>query len=295
MRKAGKSSFVKSALIAWLSGSTVQAALGADLPITAPPSPSLTSSCFASAASYFESSPADCPLTWNGITLYGAIDTRRFGYQTHGVPFNAYYPNGVEELISKNSNGARYTLLPNGLGQSHIGIKGDERIAPDWSFIFNLQTGFDPYSLQLANGPKSLVQNNLNALDVQSANGDSSRAGQLFNTVAYGGVSNPLFGTLTAGRQNSLILDNLGRYDAMAAAPAFSVIGSSSTAGGSGDTEDARFSTSVQSAKIILVQSASPHFINSAVTARATARTAPSRARSAAILAASPSTWWQAR
>src|SRR5262249_23308009 len=146
-------------------------------------------------------------------------------YHSHGVPFNAYYPNGVEELISKNSNGWRYTLLPNGLGQSHIGVKGIEPIGGDWSFIFNLQTGLDPYSLQLANGPKSLVQNNLSALEFQSANGDSSRAGQIFNTVAYGGVSNPVFGTLTVGRQDSLILDGLGYYDAMGSAPAFSVIG----------------------------------------------------------------------
>jgi predicted porin len=112
--------------------------------------------------------------------------------------------------------------------------------------VIHLQTGFDPYTLQLANGPKSLVQNNTNPLDAQSANGDSSRAGQPFNTVAYGGVSHPVYGTLTVGRQDSLILDGFARYDAMAAAPAFSVIGASSTAGGTGDTEDARYATSVQ-------------------------------------------------
>jgi predicted porin len=249
MREVRKLRFAKLVLSAGLTGSMIHAAQAADIPTKAPP-PTPAPSCFASAASYFEASPVECPLTWNGITLYGAIDTGA-AYHTHGVPFNAYYPNGVEELISKNSNGSRHTLLPNGLGQSHIGIKGEEPIAGNWSFIFNLQTGFDPYSLQLANGPKSLVQNNLNSLDVQSANGDSSRAGQIFNTVAYAGVTNPVFGTLTVGRQNSLILDNLGRYDAMATAPAFSVIGASSTAGGSGDTEDARFNTSVQYARSI--------------------------------------------
>ena len=178
-----------------LLGSIVVGARAADLPVKAPAPASPAPSCFASPVSYFEASPVECPLTWNGITLYGAIDTGG-GYQTHGVPFNAYYPNGVEELISKNSNGARYTILPNGLGQSHIGIKGIEPIGGDWSFIFNLQTGFDPYSLQLANGPKSLVQNNTSPLDVQSANGDSSRAGQIFNTVAYGGFANPVWGRL---------------------------------------------------------------------------------------------------
>ena len=138
------------------------------------------------------------------------------------------------------------TIAPNGLGQSYIGVKGKEPIASDWSLVFNLQNGFDPYTLQRANGPKSLVQNNTTPLDQQTANGDSSRAGQLFNTQAYGGLSHPTYGQLTAGRQNSLILDGLGDYDAMGSAPAFSVIGVSSTAGGGGDTENARYNTSVK-------------------------------------------------
>jgi predicted porin len=244
IRKGEQVRFVALLLTAGLVGSMACGARAADLPLKAP-APVPASSCFASATSYFQASPQDCPLTWNGITLYGVIDVGA-GYQTHGVPFNGAYPNGVEELISKNSNTPRYTLLPNGLGQSHIGIQGIEPISNNWSLIFNFQTGFDPYSLQLANGPKSLVQNNTNPLDAQSANGDSSRAGQIFNTVAYGGFTNPTWGTLTVGRQNSLILDGLGLYDAMAAAPAFSVIGASNTAGGSGDTENARYATSVE-------------------------------------------------
>ncbi len=114
------------AFVAALSGSTLQAR-AADMPVKAPP-PAQPPSCFSSAASYFEASPVECPLSWNGITLYGDIDMGA-GYQSHGVLFNAHYPNGVEELISKNSNGWRYTLLPNGLGQSHIGVKVSNRSA----------------------------------------------------------------------------------------------------------------------------------------------------------------------
>ena len=135
----------------------------ADLPAQAPP-PASAPSCFASFLDYFLASAEGCPLTWNGITLYGTIDMGA-GYQTHGVPFNDVYPNGVEELISKNSNRSRYVLIPNGLGQSNIGVKGSEAIAGDWSLVFNLQNGFDPYTLQRANGPKSLVQNNTTPLD----------------------------------------------------------------------------------------------------------------------------------
>ena len=52
---------------------------------------------------------------------------------------------------------------------------------------------------------------------------------------------------MTAGRQNSLVADGLGRFDPMGAANSFSVIGfSSSIAAGGGDTEDARYNTSAK-------------------------------------------------
>ena len=84
-----------------------------------------------------------------------------------------------------------------------IGVKIKEEFAPGWSLVGKINTDFDPYSLQLANGPASLVDNNNQTIGNQSANSDSSRAGQWDNTAAYGGVSNNTFGTLTAGRQNS--------------------------------------------------------------------------------------------
>ena len=227
------------------AAATIPAATAADLPQATqtqaqPPSP-----CFASLFDFVMASAEECPLTWYGITLYGTIDVGA-SYNTHGVPFNGAYPHGVEALISKNSNHALTLLTPNGLSQSSIGVKGAELLAPDWSLIFNFETGFNPYSPQLANGPKSLVQNNTTAIANQSANGDSSRAGQPFNSVAYAGISNRTLGTLTVGRQDSLLLGTLGRYDAMERAHAFSLIGDSNTVAGAGDTESARFNTSVQ-------------------------------------------------
>jgi hypothetical protein len=79
--------------------------------------------CFDSLTVWLNSSAEDCPLAWNGLTLYGRIDVGG-GFQTEGAPFNTVYPNGVEELISKNSHGSRYVLVPNGLGQSNVGVKG---------------------------------------------------------------------------------------------------------------------------------------------------------------------------
>ena len=220
----------------------------ADLPSQPPALPQLapaTSSCFARVYDFLTSGPDDCPLSWRGVTLYGRLDYG-VGYESHGAPFNGNYPNGLNTLIKKNGRQSLISIAPNGLGQSFIGVKGKEPIASGWSLVFNLQNGFDPYTLQRANGPKSLVENNTTPLDRQTANGDSSRAGQLFNTEAYAGLSHPAYGALTAGRQNSLILQGLGDYDAMNAAPAFSVIGVSSTVSGGGDTENARYNTSVK-------------------------------------------------
>jgi hypothetical protein len=112
--------FASAALLAWHAN-------GADLPSQqqAAPSAPAANPCFASLYDFVIADPDDCPLAWNGIGLYGRFDYGA-GYESHGVPFNGNYPNGVETLISKNSNGPRYTIVPNGLGQSHVGINGVE-------------------------------------------------------------------------------------------------------------------------------------------------------------------------
>jgi rubredoxin len=185
-----------------------------------------------------------CPLTWNGITVYGTIDTG-VTWQSHGTPFNGTFFAGQEYLISKNSNRALWGLAPNGLSQSNIGIKGNEPLAPGWAFVFELQAGFDPYSLQFANGPGSVAQNAGVPLTAQNSNADSSRAGQFYNSVGYLGVSSP-YGTLTVFRQNTLTMDGVLAYDPMGGSYAFSPIGYQGTTCGVGDTEDCRFSTALK-------------------------------------------------
>ena len=76
--------------------------------------------------------------------------------------------------------------------------------------------------------------------------GNSSRAGQFYNGAGYAGISSTTFGTLTAGRVNSLTLDGVIAYDPMGASYAFSPIGYSGVDLGAGDTEDARYSTAVK-------------------------------------------------
>jgi predicted porin len=186
-----------------------------------------------------------CPLTWGGITVYGTIDAG-VAWQNHGVPFNGTSSVGLEYLISKNANRALWSLAPNGLSQSNIGIKGNEPLAQGWAFVFDLQYGFDPYSLKAANGPRSVAENAGIPLTSQDSNADTSRAGQFYNSVGYMGISSTTYGTLTIFRQNSLTLDAVNAYDPMGGSYAFSPIGWQGTTCGVGDTEDCRFTTSLK-------------------------------------------------
>jgi predicted porin len=187
----------------------------------------------------------DCPLTYYGVTVYGTVDMGG-GWESHGTPFNQHIITGVTELVQKQSRPtAMWLPTPNGLTQSNVGVKGREAISQGVDFVFDLNFGFDPYSMQAANGPQSIADNNGIPLAKQNSNADSSRAGQFYNGVGYAGLSSA-YGTLTFGRQNSLELDAVNSYDPMGNSYAFSVIGWQGTAVGGGDTEDARSSTAVK-------------------------------------------------
>src|SRR3984893_6784889 len=142
---------------------------------------------------FFVAQPwADCITNMPGFNLRQAQGVI---WLSHGAPFNGTSAVGADYIIQKYSNRAQWSLAPNGLSNSNIGIKGNEPFAPGWAFIFDLQAGFDPYSLQLSNGPHSVVQNGGVPLTNQNTGADSSRAGQFYNSVGYLGVSSP-YGTL---------------------------------------------------------------------------------------------------
>ena len=184
-----------------VSGPNGALAADVDMATKAPPlvAPSMPATCVG-VSQFFVT---DCQLSWYGISVYGTVDTG-YGYQTHGAPFNGYYPQGASYSIQKMNRQAMWTLAPSGVGASSIGIKGAESIGGDWKFIFQLEAGFDPYSMQLSNGTQSLFENKGVPLNQQSANADSSRGGQFYNSVGFLGVSSPTYGTLTVFRQNSL-------------------------------------------------------------------------------------------
>jgi predicted porin len=204
---------------------------GADRPVD-----SITASKSAYKAVSKKASPSNDSLTWNGITLYGAVDLS-LSYLNHGQPLNASYGAGVNYLISHNSNGRYFGVTGNALSSSFVGLKGDVELTEGLSGVFNLQTGFNPWSGKLSDGPGSVAQNNGLPLSEQTSFGDSSKAGQPFNIAAYGGLKSN-YGTLTYGRQNALTSDGVFNYDPLYNSGAFSVIGFQGATGGAGDTED---------------------------------------------------------
>ena len=144
-----------------------------------------------------------------------------YAYQTHGAPLGgAFYP-GLEYNLngSKNANSAISSLAENGLEQSKIGVKFEEAVGYGWLAIGKLETAFNPLSGELGDACASMIRNNGKLYQDQNANSDGSRCGQALNGSVYGGVSNPIYGTLTIGRQQSLELDAVSSYDPMGLAP----------------------------------------------------------------------------
>ena len=242
MRKFALSAAMSAALVLGVAG--VAQAADMSIPTKAPPPAS--TSC----TNFWDFITTACPLTWYGVTLYGTVDMGGT-YQTHGSPFDPNFPTGASYLLGAGGGGATnrtagFGWAPNGLSQSNIGIKVIEPIAPGgWSFISQNELAFDPYSLLLSNAPQAMqngigVPQNLQALPY-----DSSRWGWLAATNVIG-FSQPVFGTVTFGRQNSLLNDSLAVYDPMSASYAFAMIGYSGKYAGAGGTEEARWTTGIK-------------------------------------------------
>jgi predicted porin len=182
---------------------------------------------------------SDCPLTWHGITLYGAYDVG-VGWVSHGLPENAYNYEG-EALVNRNGNHPQWLIAPNNLQQTGLGIRGKEELMHDWFVVFNASTGINPQSGVLASAPATMAANAGLPRGGYSATIDGARAGQTFNDEFFGGISSTHFGTLIFGRQRSLGTDAMLRYDPAGGAYAFSYIGYNGTMAGAGDTQDSRW------------------------------------------------------
>ena len=184
------------------------------------------------------------PLTWHGITLYGAYDIG-VGWVSHGLPENGYNYEG-ESLVNRNGNHSQFLIAPNNLSQTSLGLKGKEEFLPGWFAIFNASTGINPQSGDLANLAATNTKNAGLPRSSYSFAGDGARAGQAFNDELYAGVSSPQFGALTFGRQRALGTDAMLTYDPAGGAYSFSFIGYNGLMAGGGDTQDTRLDDAVK-------------------------------------------------
>ena len=184
-------------------------------------------------------------LCWHGVCLYGNIDMG-LNYQNHGAPLSPLSVGPLNYLVSKQSLGSYFGVGPNQLSTSFIGLRGKQEIADGLYAVFNLQTQFDPASGQTSNGIGAIQANNGLGLTQQTGFSDSSKAGQAFNGAAYAGLSSPIYGTLTYGRQNALSSDLVTNYDAISGSNAWSVLTYQGASGGGGDTENRIYDNSFE-------------------------------------------------
>jgi predicted porin len=189
--------------------------------------------------------PTDDSITFKGVTVYGLFDLGVI-YQTHGVPLNNAAGSGLAYLLAAASRGPYAGLAPNALSSSFVGIRGKQEVGDDLFAIFNLQSGFNPESGTLANGVGSISQNNGVPLALQSNASDSAKNGQAFNNAAYFGLSSPIWGTVTLGRQSGISSDNVVNYDPQHNGIAFSLIGFQGYNGGGGDTQQRILDNSIE-------------------------------------------------
>jgi predicted porin len=236
---------VKRLGIALFAAGFASLAHAADLPTTkVPASEKAKPNCWASLWDWLNASAADCPIGAYGITLYGTLDLNTT-YLHEGVE-KSPAADKLNYSIQRNAYESKWFAGYNGLSASVIGLKMKEEILPyGWSLIGVVEAGVNPYSGMFANGPRSLAYNNArpaNTFPFQNANFDGSRAGQWDNSQGYLGISNPVYGSLTFGRTNSLALDVTSAYDPVAST-AFSTLGFSASFSGFGSSPSVRPNT----------------------------------------------------
>ncbi len=183
-------------------------------------------------------------LTWKGITLYGVIDVG-VQYDTHMAPFTPFRPAASGNIVRQNSRQSVVGVTPSNMGQSRVGLQGTEPLGDEWSALFQIETFFNPQSGEIANSLKSLTANNGVPLQKQTVGVDGSSAGQAFQT-SWVGVRSQRFGTLTFGRQVTLLLDGIIKYDPNYNASAFGLLGASNTYSGAGSQETNRLDSTAK-------------------------------------------------
>ena len=236
MKGLGTTAVSAAAII--LSGASMAYAADMSMPVKAVPvsGPSMCMSIM----DFFTTA---CQVSAYGVRFYGTVDVGG-GYQTAGTPMDPHI--GADPYLGKPSRGAMFVASPNNLSVSNVGLQINERIGGDWAFVAQVEAGFNPYSGDLLDAPKSLRSGIGVPLAQQTAITDANFNGQFYNDLGYFGFSHPIWGTLTFGRQNSLGADQVLAYDPQQSAGAFSVLGLIGSYAGGGNTENRRDTTALK-------------------------------------------------
>jgi general bacterial porin, GBP family len=176
------------------------------------------------------------------ISVYGIFDVG-VGNEAHSQNWSPSVSSSTNPFVQQSGDKSVTGLYTGGLSCSRLGIKASYKLSEDWSAIFVAEAALDATSGQLSNFAQGMTQ----ASTGSYATADSSLSGQLFARAFYGGVTSDTYGTLTFGRNPSLILDMAPSIDPMSASQLFSPIGFSGTyGGGGGSTDNSRMDNSIK-------------------------------------------------
>ncbi len=124
------------------------------------------------------SATAGTAYAQSSVTLYGVVEEE------------LEYANSTTSLGSSTGGRARLAMTTSSWRASRFGLRGNEDIGDGTSILFDLQAGFNPN------------------------NGAASVSGDLFNRYSFIGLSNPVYGRLTFGRQYTPYLLLQTQYEA---------------------------------------------------------------------------------
>jgi predicted porin len=185
------------------------------------------------------------------ITFYGVLDAGVAHIQ-HSVDFSDQFPVGSNPFPQKSTTGAT-GMFDGGLSQNRVGFKVSTDLTDGWKAFVQCETAFNLTTGVVASASQGLAQNKA-AVNSTAANTNagvqlsapSAIDGQLFNRGAFLGISNATYGTLSIGRQQTLLFDVMPGYDGLALAQLFTPIGFTGAYIGGGVTDDSRVDNAVK-------------------------------------------------
>lgn len=121
---------------------------------------------------------------------YAQTGVTLYGVMDAGIEYANHQPNGGNSVVR---------MTPGNIAQSRFGLRGAEELGNGLKTLFVMESGFD------------------------SDTGKSTQGGRLFGRNAYVGLESR-YGTVTLGRQTSVLFDNGGQFDPMYIIPRYSLI-----------------------------------------------------------------------